>query len=490
MAISISKSRFMAGMQCLKRLYLLVHQPEFGRGKTGADFALMDQGRQVGKLAQRLFPGGIEVSTGDHDEAIRITRELIANPDVPAIFEAGLEFDGVFVRVDILHRRKDGRWRLIEVKSSASMKDEHVEDVAIQYRVVSKCGVNVASCYLATVNRQYVFPGGGIDPWRFFRIRNLTRKVLTLQPKLTFQLRSEFRVLAMPAAPDIPTGKHCVQPVVCEFYDHCNSPRPDEHIGYLPYIHANAVEELEEMGVDSIRDIPDDFELTEIQRRAATCVQTGEPWFDGEGLNQQFEKLEYPIYFLDFETVNWAIPRFAGMRAYDQLPFQWSVHVQRRPGAEPDHHEFLSEDRSDPRLRFISSLSDVLDERGSILVYSSFESQRLADLAAWLPEFREWINAIQDRLFDLLSIVREYTYHPAYAGSYSIKSVLPALVPEMSYVGMEVSNGQDAGLAWETTLRTSDRAERVRLRKALLDYCGQDTLALVRLVDRLLHELH
>ena len=221
MAITISKSQYMAGVQCLKRLYFLVHQPDLGSGKTASNFALMDQGRQVGKLAQQLFPGGVLVRTGDPQEAIRLTRELIVDgPQV--IFEAAFEHERVFVRVDILHRRSDGRWRLIEVKSSASMKDEHVEDVAIQHHVVSNCGLNVASCHLATVNRHYVFPGGNIDPWRFFRIRNLTRKVKNLQPKLVFQLRSEFRVLAMPTAPDLPTGKHCVEPVVCEFYDHCN----------------------------------------------------------------------------------------------------------------------------------------------------------------------------------------------------------------------------------------------------------------------------
>jgi hypothetical protein len=203
LAITISKSKYMAGVQCLKRLYLLVHRPELGHGKTAADFARFDQGRQVGKLAQQLFASGVEIRTGNPEEAIRTTQELIANPDIPAIFEAAFEHDGVFVRVDILHRRRDGRWRLIEVKSSASMKDEHVEDVAIQYRIVSNCGVDVVSCHLATVNRQYVFPGGEIDPWRFFRIRNVTRRVRNLQPKLAFQLRSEFRVLAMSEAPDL-----------------------------------------------------------------------------------------------------------------------------------------------------------------------------------------------------------------------------------------------------------------------------------------------
>ena len=482
MATTISKSKYMAGVQCLKRLYLLVHQPRLGVTKTAADFALMDQGRQVGKLARQLFPGGVEVRTGNPHEAIRATQELIANPDIPAIFEGAFEHDGVFVRVDILHRRRDGRWRLIEVKSSASMKEEHLEDVAIQYRVVSNCGVDVASCHLATVNRQYVFPGGDIDPWRFFRIRNLTRRVHSLQSKLVFQLRSEFRVLSMDAPPDLATGKHCVHPVVCEFYDHCNAPRPDDHIGYLPYIHANAVEELEEMGVESISEIPDDFPLGERQRRAATCVRTGEPWFARDELGEALNGLKYPLYFMDFETVNPAIPRFEGMRPYDHLLFQWSVHVQREPGAETEHCEFLAADRGDPRSEFIAALSNALEQLGSIVVYSAFESQRLSELAAWLPEFAGRIKQLQRRLWDLLPVVRSHVYHPRFAGSYSIKNVLPALVPGMTYKGMEVANGQDAGLAWESLVRgVLDQAERERIRKALLNYCGQDTLALLRL---------
>ena len=485
MSIRISKSKFCAGVQCLKRLYLQVHQPELATEPDGATEAIIQQGQEVGMLARRLFPGGVEVCERSLDQAIRTTRELVANPEIPAIFEGVFEHGGVLVKVDILHRRRDGRWRLIEVKSTSDVKDHHYEDVAIQYRVVSRSGLDLASACLAHVNRGYIYPGGEIDPRRFFRIRNLTRRVQRLQPKLTFQLRSEFTVLAMPTAPDIAPGRHCTNPVTCEFYDRCNISRPDDHIGYLPRLHASAAEELEELGVASIHDIPDDFALSDIQRRAATCVQTGEPWFSAE-LGEVLSGLKYPLSFMDFETVNWAIPRFPGMRPYDHLPFQFSVHVQRQPGAEPEHHEFLATDASDPRREFISSLCAVLGESGSIVVYSSFESQRLSDLASWFPEFADRINAIQARLFDLLSVVRGHTYHPAYAGSYSIKSVLPALVPSLTYNGMAVANGQAAGLAWESLVRgNSDISERGRIKKALLDYCGQDTLAMVRLLDKL-----
>jgi len=326
----ISKSKFVAGVQCSKRLYLQVYQSELAAETDAASEAVMKQGREVGFLAHKLFPGGVEVSSDDGlDQAIRTTRELVTNREIPAIFEATFENAGVLVRVDILHRRQDGRWRLIEVKSTTAVKEQHLDDLSIQYRVVSRSGLDIGSCCLAHVNRSYVFRGGSVDPWRFFRIRNVTRQIVRLQPKLTFQLRAAFTVLSMPTAPDIKPGGHCTHPVTCEFYDRCNLPLPDDHIGYLPRLHASATEELGEMGVESIHDIPDDFQLTEVQRRAAECVQTGKPWFDCAELKAELATLEYPLFFMDFESVNPCLPQFAGMRPYDHLPFQWSVQMQR-----------------------------------------------------------------------------------------------------------------------------------------------------------------
>jgi hypothetical protein len=485
--VRISKSKFVAGVQCLKRLYWQVHQPELAAVPEAAVEAIMEQGQEVGLLAHQLFPGGVEVSyDAGLDEAIRTTRELVADPKVPAIFEGTFEHGGVLVRIDILHRRRDGLWRLIEVKSSTDLKDHYLDDAAIQSRVVSRSGLDLASVCLAHVNRDYVFDGGSIDARRFFRIRNLTRRVAKMQPKLTFQLRSEFRVLAMPEAPDLPAGPHCTDPVTCEFFNQCNLPRADDHIGNLPRIQPSAIEELMEMGIESIRNIPDDYPLNDRLRRACTCVQTGEPWY-GPELGKELEALKYPLYFMDFETVNPAIPRFKGMRPYQQIPFQWSVDVLDTPGAEPKHYEFLAPDTTDPRLEFITSLCNMMGKTGSVVVYyQTFEEQRLTELAAWFPEFAGKIKKIQRRLWDLLPIMRKHVYHPAFCGSYSLKDVLPALIPGMTYAGMEVAEGQGAGIAWESLVRGClDEAEREKTQKTLLDYCGQDTLAMVRLLDQL-----
>jgi hypothetical protein len=486
-SIGISKSKFVAGCQCLKRLYLQVHEPELASEPDAAAEAIIEQGREVGLLAHRLFPGGVEIpSEGRLDEAIQATRELVANPDVPAIFEAAFEHQSVFVRVDVLHRRRDKRWRLIEIKSTTDVKDHHVGDVAIQHRVVRRSGIDLASSCLAHVNRDYIYQGGAIDVHRFFRIRNLTRRVEKLQSKLPSMLRSQFRVLGMPEAPRIVSGPQCSYPVTCEFSAHCNPPLPDDHILKLPRIHAREVAKLAALGVQSIHDIPEDYPLTGRLRRACTSVQTGRPWYSRE-LNDGLGTLKYPLYFMDFEAVSPCLPRFSGMRPYDQLPFQWSVHVQTKPGAEPEHYEFLAMGDSDPRLAFISTLCDALGDRGSIVVYhQQFESQRLTELASWLPEFSGRIEKIHRRLWDLLPIMRDHVYHPAFNGSYSLKSVLPALVPDMTYAGMEVADGKAAGLAWESVVRGDcDEGEREHKRKALLEYCTQDTLGMLRLLEKL-----
>jgi predicted RecB family nuclease len=485
--MKISKSNFVAGVQCLKRLYFQVHEPELTVQSDGADETPFEQGHEVGLLARELFPGGIEVDSSiGLSQAIRATKELVANLEVPAIFEGAFESHGVIVKTDILQRRKENLWRLVEVKSTTDLKEHHLEDVAIQSYALSRSGLNLASVWLAHINRKYELTGTIVDPRQFFLLRNLTRRVQNLQPALTFQLRSQFRVLGMPKAPDLPTGPHCTNPVTCEFFHRCNQPKPNDYIGYLPRLHASAAEQLEEIGVESVHDIPADFELSEIQRRACDTMQTGQPWFSAD-LKGEFESLQYPLWFMDFETVNPAIPRFRGMHPYDHLPFQWSVHVQTRPGAAPEHVEFLAMDGGDPRLAFISSLCEALNGHGSIVVYNEqFESQRLWELAGWLPEYTQRVRDIQSRLWDLLPVVRKHVYHPAFGGSFSLKAVLPALVPEMTYEGMEVSNGQAAGLTWQAMIAgNSGEAERQVKRKALLDYCGQDTLALVRVLQRL-----
>jgi hypothetical protein len=242
--------------------------------------------------------------------------------------------------------------------------------------------------------------------------------------------------------------------------------------------------ELLAQGITLIRDIPEEFSLTEIQTRVWTSVRSGKSWIS-EGLAKELSRLKCPLYFMDFETLYPAIPRFVGMWPYSHIPFQWSVHRQMSADGGLEHEELLAESQEDPRRNFIDSLCKAVGKRGLIVTYNAnFESQRLADLANWMPEYAVRIAAIRARLWDLWPFVKRHIYHPEFSGSYSLKAVLPALVPGLSYEDMEVSHGGEAGLVWDQMVRGDlDPVERQRLKVALLAYCRQDTLAMARILQ-------
>jgi hypothetical protein len=481
----LSKSRFITGWQCLKRLYLEVHQPELAAEPDEQSVAVFEQSHEVGRMAQKKFPGGvpIEVAPGEMDKALKQTQQAMEDKHCPAIFEATFAHDDLLTRVDILERLPRNKWRLIEVKSSTSVKDYHAYDVAIQQLVLESLRIKVVPC-LMHLNREYVYDGKQYDLEKLFIIEDFTDETAALEQEVKDLLRDEWRVLSKGNPPDIAPGDHCTHPFDCVFFDLCNKPLLADHISYLPGISSKKLEELTSRGIESIKNIPKDFPLTERQRRAWECARTGRPWF-GKGLKEALRELSYPLYFMDFETLGVALPRYAGMSPYDQIPFQWSVHIQRKPGAELEHYEFLADDSNDPRPEFVKALCRVMGKNGSVLAYSSgFESGRLADLAEWLPPYKAGIVNIIDRLWDPLPVIRGHVYDLAFRGSYSLKSVLPALVPGMSYDGMEVAEGDQAGLAWEMMLHAEvGSEERKRLRGALLAYCKQDTLAMAKVLE-------
>jgi hypothetical protein len=483
--MGLSKSKFMAGWQCLKRLYLEVHQPEMVGEPDDQTTAVFEQGYEVGRWAQKLFSGGVlvEAEPEEMGKALKQTEQAVANKQYPAIFEATFTHENILARVDILERLPRNKWRLIEVKSSTSVKDYYPYDVAIQRLILEGLGMKVVPC-LMHLNREYVYDGKQYELERLFVIRDVSDETAALEQKVKDLLREEWKVLARAKPPDIEPGSHCTNPFTCEFYDVCNKSLPVDHVANLPGISHEKLEELASRGIESIGKIPKSFPLTERQRRAWECARTGKPWF-GKGLEEALAGLRYPLYFMDFETLGVALPRYAGTSPYDKIPFQWSVHIQRKPGTGVEHHEFLADDANDPRPKFVKTLCQVIEKRGSVLAYSSgFESGRLKELAAWLPQYKNQIENIQDRLWDPLPVIRANVYHSEFRGSYSLKSVLPALVPDMTYKGMEVAEGSDAGLAWEKMVRAeAESEERDRLKEALLAYCKQDTLAMVRLLE-------
>ena len=298
------------------------------------------------------------------------------------------------------------------------------------------------------------------------------------------EIQAQLEMLSQDTTPDIQPGPQCTKPFQCEFFNLCNKPVPEDDISCLPRISPSKIDQLEDLGVSSIRDIPAEFSLTKYQQHARAAAVSGEAWFSTD-LKKKLGDLEYPLYFMDFETLGPAIPRFAGMHPFDHIPFQWSVHVRRKPGSQLEHYEFLAEDATDPRPAFLKRLLQVIGDAGHVIVYNqSFESGVLAKLAERFPEHTAAVNQLQARLWDLLPVIRSHTYHTDYRGSFSIKDVLPALVPEMAYEGMGVKEGQQAGVIWDIMIhgRLSE-AEKKKAEQDLLAYCCQDTFAMVRLLE-------
>jgi predicted RecB family nuclease len=302
------------------------------------------------------------------------------------------------------------------------------------------------------LNREYCYDGKRYELRQLFRISNLTGQIRKLDGDLATLVKAQRKALAQATPPDIAPGSQCTNPYPCEFFSHCNAELPADHISFLPRLSETKQGELCNLGVTLIPDIPTDFPLTENQQRAWQAVKKQRPWIS-RGLRKALVKLKPPLYFMDFESLSPALPRHAGMWPYAQLPFQWSVHRLGTEDGALEHFEFLAEDDQDARQRFIASLCSVLGTRGKIVVYTTFERQRLQDLARWLPKYETRIGNILRRLWDLHPFIKEHIYHPKFCGSYSLKAVVEGLVPSLSYRGLEVSDGSEAGLAWDNLVR-------------------------------------
>ncbi len=478
----LSKSRFLSGLQCHKRLYLDVHSPELASQPDESTRAILDRGAEIGELARRRFPGGVLVEA-DHRrvaEALSRTAELLTDPAVPAIFEGAFRFEDVLIRVDILERlagdpSRSGAWRLIEVKSSSRVKDVHIDDLAIQAFVLRGAGIRPVETCLMHVNTRYVYEGGEVDLARLFLVQNLTEQVESRLSVIPARLAEMRTMLTSSVPPTIEPDGHCHAPYECPFWRHCTQSKPARWIFYLPG-GGRTFHTLAQEGIHTIDDIPEEFKLSSIQRRVKDNVEWTSP-----GLKTALATVRYPVHHLDFETFMPVVPKYPRTRPYQAIPIQWSDHIETQAG-EVLHQEFLSLESKDPREELAVALLDSLGREGSICVYSSYERLVLEQLAEAIPALREEIERVITRLWDLLEVIKAHYYHPGFQGSFSIKAVLPAVVPALSYEDLEVQDGQMAARVYERMIfEETDWVEKMRLRDALLRYCARDTLAMLEL---------
>ncbi len=478
----MSKSRFLSGLQCHKRLYLEIHSPELATEPDEATQAILNRGQELGTLARRRFPGGVLIAA-DHrhmDEALSRTAEWLSDPAVPAIFEAAVQFEDVLIRADVLERLAGdpsgpAAWRLIEVKSSSRVKDVHVDDLAIQAFVLRGAGVRLLETCLMHVNTRYLYEGGEIDLTQLFLVQDLTEQVESRLGAVPDRLAEMRAMLRSSVAPAIEPDTHCHTPYTCPFWRHCTQSKPARWIFYLPG-GERTVHILARKGIETIDDIPEEFTLSPLQRRVKDNVEWVSP-----ALKMALETVRYPVHHLDFETFMPAVPKYPGTRPYQAIPVQWSDHVETEDG-HVLHHEFLSLEPNDPRKELVVALLDSLGQEGSICVYSGYERAVLEQLAEAVPALRPDIERVIARLWDLLEIIKRHYYHPGFQGSFSIKTVLPAVVPTFGYEDLEVQDGKMAAQVYERMVFVeTDWVEKMRLRDALLRYCARDTLAMLEL---------
>ena len=487
----LSKSRFLAGLQCLKRLYLECCHSDLADPIDPSQQAIFDAGTAVSELARERFPGGtlVEEPYFAHAQAAASTLALLSDPCVPALYEAAFAFEGVGTRVDILLRCGDGRFDLIEVKSTASAKQSHIPDVAVQMYAVEGSGIPIRRAYLMHINNAYVYQGGDHNLDELFSLTDVTEEARAYAAEeMPHALAQMWESLQMTETLDIGTGRHCTTPHQCPFFGHCHQDEPEQPIRHLPGLRQKNYELLKESGIEDIGSIPPDFTgLTQLQRRVRESVISGRP-FVGPDLASRLGEVDFPASFLDFETLSLAVPMFAGTRPYERIPFQWSLHVMDSGGGL-SHRWFLDDGPGDPRERFINSLLVSVPAQGTLLAYSSYEATVMKALAEAFPQYEARLLDLCDRVVDLLQIIRGNYYHPEFHGSFSIKSVLPALVPDMAYDDLEIPDGLAASATYARLIAgESPQSGRDRTRAALLAYCERDTEAMVRVFKALTAE--
>ncbi len=475
------KALYAAGLQCERRLWQLRHAPGRARPPEAGELERRAEGREIGRGAQRCYPGGVEVEERDFGAAHARTRVLLEDPNVPAIFEAAFEHGGVRVRADLLERLPDGRFGLREVKSAGALRPEHLDDLALQLWVLRGAGLALASAELWLVDATRPAEPGGIDWSQYFVRRDVLEEATFLAEDVAEQLDQQRAWLAG-GEPERAPSPHCRAPRPCEFLEHCTAGLPEDWIGRLPGLRSAEYEALRERGVLTIAAIPDSFPLKPRQARARQA-QRGDGLVVAPGLAEALAGSGPPAAYLDFEATSAARPIFPGTTPFQQVPFQWSLHRVDASGALA-HAEFLAPAAGDPRRPFAESLlAELARDDSPIHVYSGYEARVLDSVAAAYPDLAAGLAALVARLVDLLEVVRDHVYASRFAGSFSIKRVAPALVPGFGYDDLDgIADGGRAALAIGALLRgTLDAQAEARVRAELRAYCARDTLALVEL---------
>ena len=483
MSYKLSKTHYLFGLECPRYLWNMVHYPEKIRKMTIAEEYTLAEGIQAGEIAKQLYPNGINIPIEDYSENLLKTNEfLIKNKP---LFEAGFEFDNCFARTDILVPNGDG-WDIVEVKKGTRVKDKNIHDLSFQKYIFQGNCLKIKNCYLFHLNGDY-FRRGELNLQELFVKANVSLEVDAELPFVKERIERIFNFLSSEEIPEprILSLERIVKSNHDCLLEKCLELPPDNV--FCLYGSKKQSYELFQTGIELIRDIPEDFILTDKQGIQRECAITKKPHINKERLNDFLRKLSYPLYFLDFETFLTAIPMFDGIYPYFQVPFQFSLHIVENSSKKPIHYEYLCDRNEDPREEFLLELQKVLGDKGSIVVYNkSFEIYRLKELADHFTEQKKWTDKVIKRIVDLLELFRNFHYyHPKQQGSASIKAVLSAMT-DMNYENLEIRDGRTApGEFLRITCEECNENEKTKVREDLLEYCKLDTLAQVKIIEKL-----
>jgi hypothetical protein len=486
----LSKSKYLSGLQCVKKLWLSIYAPDKASPLRPFQEMVLSRGTDVGELARKRFPAGklVEAPYYEIEKALEETSVLLdelSEEPKGALFEPAFLFNNIFVRVDVLRKRDLRKWDIIEVKSTLDVQDIQLPDAAVQRFVVQGSGLDIGKTCIMHLDRECEYP----DLSDLFVIEEVDELIWEELEAVPAAAETFLEVIARAKEPDIPIGDHCNEPYECQFKAYCWQSVPSPSIFNIRRLNRGRKKELIEKGILGAKEIPPEYPLAPQEMKQVEMYRKGAPEIETEKIEAELRRLSFPLYFLDFETDNPAVPRYEGTRPYQQVPFQYSLHILAADGGL-EHREYLHTDTSDPRRPLAERLIRDLESNGRetiIAYYAVFEKNVIRGLAGLFPDLADELLRTLPRFWDLLDIFKKYYRHPKFLGSNSLKSVLPVIVPEMSYAAMDVQNGPEAQLAWNALINDETPSEeKEQIEEGLRIYCRQDTMAMVEIYRRLL----
>ena len=490
--MKLSKTNFLICLDCTKNAWIKIHKPDVYKEKSLSSFDLniIDTGNQIDELARSLFLNGTLIESRNDTE---LTKKLMADKK-SVIYQPVFATEKYITASDIfVFNPNTNIYDLYEVKSSTTSKEDggrktedYLIDMAFQKNVLNDLGINIGTLNLIRLNKEYVRIGD-INLKELFLIENFTDQVNEKLEDIKQKMEGAYNLLSKESEPK----GHC-DCILKGRNSHCttswysNSDLPEYSVHAIARIHKKKLIALVDSDIFDIHDVPEDFKLSDNQRRQVDTAQSGKKYIDKDGISEFLQTMQYPLAFLDYETYPSAIPKYNRYRPYQQIPFQFSLHIIESPDSEFVHHNFIYTDQECPDQYFSEALKKYLPSQGSVVVWSQkFEKGINKQLSEHLPEFKDFMQNVNDRVVDLMIPFFGKTTmydHPEFKGSASIKYVLPALVPTLSYKKMHIQEGGAAADTWNRIVSGEYSSDDKNMKiQALKDYCYLDTLAMVEI---------